>query len=196
MTRGRIWLAAMVCLSAVCWAFSGPILRGAGSLLINDGPPVSADMIVVLAGDGLGHRIMRGAELAREGFAPAVLVSNGGRDYGHAESEMATEFAVQHGYPANLFIPVLWPSHSTVEEAQGVIEELRKRGVHKAIVVTTLWHTARAGRVYRRLAPDLQFYMVGANDPNWNDGDWWVEREGRKAFLMEAVKTIADFLRI
>lgn len=193
----KLWLFAIpLGLIAAVWVFSGPILRGIGSLFENDGPPVAADIIVVLAGDGLGNRILKGAELAREGFAPAVLVSNGEAKYGRMESELATEFAIQHGYSPGLFIVANWPAHSTVEEAHQAIATMRSRGVHKAIIVTTSWHTARAGRIYRRNAPDLTFYMVGAFDPDWHNGDWWIDREGRKTFFMEGVKTIADFLGI
>ncbi len=178
------------------WFVRGPVLRAAGTVFINDGPPVRADYILVLAGDGVGNRILKAAELAREGFAPAVLVSNGGHYYGHTESELETEFAIQHGYSPDLLIVCRWNANSTVEEARRAIGELRRRGAHKAIVVTSLWHTARAGRIYRRMAPDLEFHMVGAFDRNWHDGDWWIDREGRKTFFMEGSKTIADFLRL
>lgn len=164
--------------------------------MVNAGEPTKGDMIVVLAGDGWGRRILEGADLAREGYAPAVLVSNGGSEYGHPESDLATEFAIQHGYSPDLFVPVRWAAHSTVEEARNALGDLRARGAHKVIIVTSLWHTARARRIYRRLAPDLEFYAVGVDDPNWNGGDWWIKREGQKTFFMETVKTIADFLRI
>lgn len=189
-------VALLLCLIAGLWFFSGPILRAAGSVLEKDGPPAKADMIVVLAGDGLGFRILKGAELAREGYAPAVLISNGGFSYLHTESDLAKEFAVQKGYSPNLLISTNWESTSTVDEGERAIAELRRRGAHKAIIVTTVWHTARAGRIYRRLAPDLQFYMVGSYDPHWRNGDWWITREGRKTFFLEGTKTIADFFRI
>jgi len=176
------------------WLLRAPDFRAAGSLFISDGPPVKADYILVLAGDGVGNRILKGAELAREGYAPAVLVSNGARYYGHTESELATEFAIQHGYSPDLLITCLWNANSTVEEGKRAIAELRRRGAHKVDIVTTLWHTARAGRIYRRLAPDLEIHMVGAFDRNWHDGAWWIDREGRKTFFMEGSKTVADFL--
>lgn len=153
-------------------------------------------MIVVLAGDDLGNRLLKGAELAREGYAPAVLVSNSWSHFGHPESELATQFGIARGYSPGLFVTAHWESSSTIDEAHHAIAELRRRGVHKAIIVTTLWHTARAGRIYRRNAPDIQFYLVGAADPDWHDGNWWIDREGRKTFFMEGVKTIADFLGI
>lgn len=200
MTRRKSWLmrvaAVLLCLVGAAWIFSGPILRGLGFLLVNDGPPVNADMIVVLAGDVAGDRVLKGAELAREGFAPVVIVSNGGRLYGHSESELAVEFAVQHGYSPDLFITARWVTTSTVDEAHSIIRALRRRGAHRIVVVSTLWHTARAGRIFRRLAPDLEFHMVGAEDPTWHNGAWWTDREGRKNFFLETVKTFADFWRI
>jgi uncharacterized SAM-binding protein YcdF (DUF218 family) len=185
-----------LCLAAVLWLCSVPILRAAGSLLVDEQPLHAADALVVLAGDSLGNRILKAAELARAGLAPIVLVDNSGLDYGHAEADLAIDFATDHGYPPSMFLAATWTARSTVEEARNVIADLRNRGAHKAIVVTTVWHTARAGRIFRRLAPGIQFYMAGADDPDWQNGNWWTVREGRKLFLMETVKTIADYLRI
>ena len=197
MSRGKIWLIAVpLCLAAGIGIFSGPIMRAMGTLLINDGPPVPADLIVVLAGDSPGGRLLKGAELGREGFAPAVLVSNGGSDYSHTEAELAVEFGILHGYSPDLFIPAKWSSFSTAEECREVLREFRKRGGHKLIVVTSLWHTARTSRIYHRNAPDLEIHVVSAGDPNWNDGKWWITREGRKIFFLESVKSFADFLRL
>jgi uncharacterized SAM-binding protein YcdF (DUF218 family) len=185
-----------LCLVACLWLFSGQILWGLGTLLVNDAPPHRADIIVVLAGDDTGRRILKGAELAHQGFAPVVLVNGGFPSYGRTEPSMAIDFAVQHGYPADLFVRAERPTSSTLEEAKFAIADLRRRGAHKAIVVTTKWHTARAGRIFRRLAPDIEFCLVGSDEPQWRNGYWWTGREGRKRFFMEAVKTIADYLGI
>ncbi len=155
-----------------------------------------ADMIVVLAGDRSGSRILKAAELAKAGLAPSVLVSNCKILYGHPECELAIEFATRHGYSPDLFIATAWLADSTRAEAQNVIEVLRQRRVRKVIIVTTVWHTARAVRIYRRLAPELTFDIVGTEDPDYRDGKWWRNRNGRKAFFLEGLKTIADYLRI
>jgi len=152
----------------------------------------NADIIVVLSGDGSGNRILKGAELAREGFAPAVLAANGGSRYSRTDSQLAIEFAVQHGYSRDLFIETNWSAQSTAEEARHTIGMLRSRGVQTVILVTSPWHTARAGRIYRRLAPELTFYLVGSEDPHWR----LMDREGRKSFFLECAKTIAGFLGI
>jgi uncharacterized SAM-binding protein YcdF (DUF218 family) len=192
-----LWtLLVLVALVASVWIFSTPILRGIGSLLEADGPPVKADAIVVLAGDGKGNRILKGAELGKQGYAPLVIASNGGDRFQRTESALAIEFAVAHGYPASLFLETHWQADSTVDEAWHDIALLRARGAHRVLIVTNTWHTGRASRIYRRLAPDLEIHMVGVNDPDWDHGNWWHSRQGKKEFLLEFTKNVADYLRI
>jgi len=161
-----------------------------------DGPPVKADAIVVLSGDGKGSRMLRGAELGKEGYAPVVIASNGGDRYARTDSALAIEFAVTHGFPASLFLETSWKASSTLEEARNTVALLRARGVRKVLIVTSVWHTARAGRIYRGLAPDLDIHLVGVNDRDWDHGNWWRSREGKKEFLLEFTKTITGYLHI
>src|SRR5277367_1981158 len=105
------------------------ILRGIGAMVVSEGSPATADVIVVLAGDRSGYRILKGAELAKQGSAPAVLVSNCKFLYDHAESKLAIEFATRHGYSPGLFIATDWLADSTHGEALHVIAHLRQRGV-------------------------------------------------------------------
>ncbi len=177
-------------------AYATKILHGLGSLVVSEEPPAAADIIVVLAGERSGYRILKAAELSKEGLAPIVLVSNCKFLYAHAEAELAIQFATRHGYLPELFIATDWLADSTYEEAVHAIAQLRDRGVRSAIIVTSAWHTSRAGRIYRRLAPDLRFYVVGAEDPDWQKGAWWTDRKGRKTFFLEAAKTIAGYLGI
>jgi len=167
-----------------------------GSVLVNENPPVAADLIYVLGGDVGGGRILRGAELSREGYARTVLVGNGEQDYGYLESDLAIAFAARHGYDPSLFVAERGFANSTVDEARRVVPDFRRMGAHRILLVTTEWHSARAGRVFRRTAPDLEFYVVGVDDRDWHHGNWWIDREGRKRFVLEALRTIADFLRI
>ena len=46
-----------------------------GEFLVHTETPSHADVIVVLAGDPSGHRILRAAELVKQGYASKVLVS-------------------------------------------------------------------------------------------------------------------------
>lgn len=171
-------------------------LAGLGSYLVQAEAPEKAEIIVVLAGDSHGHRVLKGGELVRGGFARRALVSGPGPHYGHSEDELAIPFAVRHGYPESYFEGFPIRAHSTLEESGLVVAELRRRGIHKAMVVTSDYHTRRAGRMFRSAAPDLEIVIVGARDEWFRANDWWKRREAQKTFLLEWAKTVASYLGI
>ncbi len=174
-------------------AVSYPVWLGwVGAFLVKSEAPFRADMIVVLAGDGMGHRILKGGELVEQGYAPRVLVSGPPGFYGRSEDSLAIPFAVEHGYPLDYFIAFPNASHSTVEEAQAILPELQKRGVRKFILVTSDFHTARAGRIYHARAKGLDMRVVAAADEYFTAKGWWRTREGRKTVFLEFSKTIAN----
>jgi len=193
--RTFVFGAVVVCLLASA-IFHRQILWSMGAMLVNSGAPQPADIVMTFAGDASGHRIRKAAELVREGYASKVLVSGAGSEYGVPETTLEIDFAVRRGYPRDYFIPLQSRSLSTKEEAPYIASRLRSLGVHKVLLVTSYFHTARAGRIMRRTAPDLEFHIVGSSYPHWNEGYWWKEREGEKIWLEEAVKTVADFFRI
>jgi len=167
-----------------------------GAWLVHSDPPFRADVIVVLAGDAYGHRILKGAELAKSGFAPKVLVSGPAGFYGLHECDLAIPFAIRHGYPADWFIPVPHDAHSTEEEGHALYPELTKLHARRVIVVTTDYHSARALRVVSASWPGIEIHMVTAADEFFTVNGWWHNREGRKIFFLEWVKTLASFARI
>jgi uncharacterized SAM-binding protein YcdF (DUF218 family) len=194
MNRRSAWLLGFAALIILILFFSRSIwLRDLGRELVDTQPPQKSDMIVVLGGDWYGNRILKAAQLAKQGYAPKVLVSGGGYLYGNYEGDMAVPFAVQHGYDPHMFIKLLHPVSSTRAEAEAVIPELRRRGVKRYIIVTSDFHTARAGRLFREMAPDLELRVVATNaTSDWDR--WWEDRESRKTFLMEWTKTLTSRL--
>ena len=182
---------------AIVLAVSYPVWLGwVGGWLVKSEAPFRADMIVVLAGDGMGHRILKGGELVEQGFAPRVLVSGPRGIYGRTEDSLAIPFAVDHGYPQDYFIGFPNASHSTVEEAQAILPELQKRGVKKFILVTSDFHTARAGRIYHARANGFEMRVVAANDEYFTAKGWWRTREGCKTVFLEWTKTFANLFGI
>jgi uncharacterized SAM-binding protein YcdF (DUF218 family) len=171
-------------------------LSALGGYLIHDETPTQADMVVVLAGDYLGNRILTAADLVRRGLAPKALVSGPGDLYGQYESDLAIAFAVHRGFPDSYFISFPNGSRSTAEEADAVIPELRKLHAHRIDIVTSNFHTRRAGNIYRARADDLNFHMIGAPDTYFSRDGWWKNREGRKTLLTEWEKTVATWFGI
>jgi uncharacterized SAM-binding protein YcdF (DUF218 family) len=198
--RGSGFIKAFLLLAFLCavflFVFSGRILWSLGTMLDHGEAPQKADMIVVLGGDVRGNRILKAAELVRDGYAPKVLVSGVEGMYGRHESELEIDFAVANKAPRDEFIPFRYPALNTVGEAQADIAELRRLGVHQYLLVTSPYHTARAGRIFRREGPELEVHPISAAEPFWQNGEWWKNREGRKMWFYEFLKTIADYFRI
>jgi len=165
-----------------------------GAFLVETQPPDHADLVVVLAGDPYGHRILKGAALVKEGYAPYVLVSGPASFYGLHESDLAIPFAVKRGFPAAWFIAFPHDAHSTDEEGRAILPELRKRNAHRVLVVTSDYHTRRALHTLREQWPGIDVRMVAAPDEYFSPYRWWHTREGRKTFFLEYTKTLASLV--
>ena len=107
------------------------------------------------------------------------------------ESELAVNFAVKKGYPADYFVQFPHRALSTRAEARVLVPELRRLGAHSFLLVTSDYHTRRAGRYFRRLADGLDMRVVAAPDEYFRWNSWWRNREAQKIFYMEWSKTVA-----
>lgn len=198
-TKRRIlpWiLASAVVLLLAGYLARGPMLTALGSYMVQAGPPMKADIVLVPAGDFAGNRIRKAAELVRQGFASQVLVSGPAGMYGSYECDLAIAYAVNAGFPESYFIHFENHALSTREEAEVIVPELRRRGIQDVLLVTSNYHTRRAGYNYRRIAPDLNFNVVAVKDPDFTPETWWHSREGQKRFLYEGLKTVATWFGI
>jgi len=195
MRRRRIvWLLAVLAFLVAAFAAHPVWLAAVGHFLVRADAPAPADAVLVLAGDSFGHRILKGAELVRQGFAPRVFVSGPSGFYGTHECDLAIPFAVNRGYPESDFVPLPHEGLSTREEAQWLLPEIRRRGVRRLLLVTSDYHTRRAGRVFRAAGGDLSILVVTAPDEFFAAGRWWKTREGRKCVAAEVAKTLADWI--
>lgn len=165
-----------------------------GAWLVQADEPFHADIIAVLSGDPNGQRILKAAELVRQGFAPKVLVSGAPGFYDLHECDLAIPFAVRRGCPREWFIPFPHEGHSTEEEARAIVPELERRSVYRLIVVTSDYHSRRARRIFRAAAPRIEMRMVTVPDEYFKPGGWWRTREGRKTFFLEWTKTFAGLV--
>ncbi len=180
----------------VAVVFHTQILAGMGGYLVQADPPQKADVALVLAGDAWGHRILTASQLVRDGYVPKVIVSGPDGAYGLHECDLAIPFAVRKGFPEAYFLHLEHKARSTVTEAQAVLPEIRRLGYKRVIVVTNNYHTRRAGRIFRSVAPDLTILVVAAPDEYFTPDGWWHDREGQKTFLNEWEKTVANGLGI
>jgi uncharacterized SAM-binding protein YcdF (DUF218 family) len=193
--KSRAWIGALILGLAALVIFHVPILGALGSFLVRSDPPRKSDVIFVLAGDWGGSRVLKAGELVRHGYAPVAIVS-GPKIYGIHECDIAIAMAERAGYPASYFVAFPHDATSTVEEVRDAIPLLRGRGVQHVLVVTSDFHTRRAGKIFHAQMPDIDFDMVAASDSHFSPHGWWHDREGEKTFAFEWMKTIAEWFGV
>ena len=195
LTRLRSLVILLALLLAIF--FTRPLwLPSLATPLIFSQSPAKADIVVVLAGDQYGRRILKGGELVRDGFVPLALVSSPPGNYGNSEADLAIPFAVRHGFPAAWFAASPNQSHNTIEEAASILDDLERRHIRNFLLVTSDYHSARAARIYRSALSQrgnrMTFRLVASPDEYFRPTRWWESRESRKTFFLEWNKTITS----
>jgi uncharacterized SAM-binding protein YcdF (DUF218 family) len=189
--RRRRWrlVAAAAVLVAGVWFSRAWWLRETGEFLVKSEAPQKADVVVVLAGDGYGHRLLRAVELVRQGHAPIIVVDGPYTAYEHNEAELAVNWAVRRGVPREILHPLPMPVRSTVDEVKRLNGELERRGVKKALVVTSNYHTRRVRAVLNRFGlKSIQYRVISAPDEFFDPQNWWESRDAKKTVLLEYSK--------
>jgi uncharacterized SAM-binding protein YcdF (DUF218 family) len=183
----------MVAVSAVLLVRWQATLSALGNYLVCSQAPQPADVVLVLAGDFYGPRVLMAADLARQGYAHSVLIS--GTPYqGRPEGEFAIAFLASRGYSTAAFESFGHTAHSTIDEAKVLRGELARRGVKRVILVTSSFHSRRSAIVFRLFSPGVQFISVPAPDPHYNPSGWWLESSSRKLFFSEWTKILGTVL--
>lgn len=188
------WFIALFLPVAVLWFFPSILLVPLGKLLIETDPIERCDCLFVLAGDARGQRILRAAELYREGLASQVFVSGPEGNYGFTEDQLAIPFAKKKGAADVPFVGMPNKGKSTATEGQDVLSRLQAAGCRSVLVVTSNYHTKRSGRILRRVWPDMQVRMAAAPTEDFDPERWWRDRNHQKTFFFEWAKTVADWI--
>ena len=185
-------LAAALLLILILLVFRETVLTGLGEFLVVSDPLEHADLIYVLAGDFWGSRVLLGANLGSQGWAPRVILS-GGRYQDKYACDMSVEFAVQHGYPRGLFLPIRMETPSTVDEVRAMGPVFRRRGAQRIILVTSNFHSRRAVQAFRLFFPELDFRMEAAADDTFDPHAWWKTSSQRHLLSGEYQKMLGTF---
>ncbi|MFN8310810.1 MAG: YdcF family protein [Chitinophagales bacterium] len=191
-------LAFMVMLLAVAAAFKTPILRSFSNFLMQQDEPSTADAMVVLSGDAF-MRGNEGARLYKEGFAPLIICPGGNIEHnlfiitGDSlyESDVCRKNIIRNGVDSNKVVAIHIGT-STAEEAVAVLDYCKVHQLKKIIVVTSLFHTRRAGNVYHKLfaKQGIQVLVRGSHNVFYDEQNWWQNEYGMLALNNEYVKLL------
>jgi uncharacterized SAM-binding protein YcdF (DUF218 family) len=158
---------------------------------VHSDPPVHVRWAVLLAGEQKDmERSEAALKLYREGLFDSLILSGPRVFKIHHESEFSREYLVSQGIPADRLFQLPNEALSTSEEAEVVIRQARLLGIDTLLIITVNYHSARAARIYRRLAGGNPVTRVWAGENYFEPGAWWASRGTRKAWLIEWLKTL------
>jgi uncharacterized SAM-binding protein YcdF (DUF218 family) len=173
---GRLMLFSGLVLAALALA----ALVFARNLLCIESVPLHAEVIIVLGGETEG-RAGEAEDLFNHGAAPAIIVS------GDGDTDLIRRNLMQAGVPASA-IELESRSRNTRENAEFTAQLLKRKGVRRAIIVTSWYHSRRALHSFYFFAPGIQFFSVSAR----HDEPFPVET---KRIFLEYLKTGWYFFR-
>lgn len=194
----RFLLAVLVVILAVVLigGLRQPLLTAVGRFLVVQDRLDRADVIIVLSGGRGDERVRQAAELYRQGYAPLVLLSGGEEMAGISVPEMLRRQALALGIPPDALLSEP-DSTSTAEQARFLRPLLEPRGIRRAIIVTSSYHTRRTRRLFRRAFAgsgiDLRVYPVQRDV--FNPDGWWMRERDVETLVIEYIKLALSVVR-
>ena len=210
VTRHRrllIALAIVVGLLLVGYVQRANILSAMGRGLVRADALEKADAIVVLAGQVPVLEIAA-ADLYHAGWAPKVVVTREPDNPAvlalikrgvRAEPlfDLQRRYLRELGVPESALVSLQSVVETTADEAELVTEWARHNNARRLIVVTSNFHTKRAGYIFARATRghDIQILMHPATLTPFDPNTWWHRRPVLLTGLVEWQKTVFYRLR-
>lgn len=160
---------------------------------------------MVLQGSILGERArLAGAvQLLNSGTANRLAVSIPRESYwGQAVAPLASAY-ISRTYDSSVanrtdFCETGFEVDSTEQEAKRLIRCAEEHSWGSIIVVTSDYHTRRAGVIWKRTLraqnSRIHFYIHGVADPEFHAIGWWHDRLSAKTWLLESTKLLWTML--
>jgi len=156
-----------------------------------------ADLIYLLNGDP-NLRPFRAAELYHRALAPVVAIARAGDSpmvtlgLQANTTDMCIGVLTKLGVPPANIVQLKSPGGvgSTFDEAQMLRAYMRQHSLHTAIIVTSAFHTRRAGWAFRRVLRDTPAHVMMSpiEDRKYTVSNWWTKEDGQIAVNDEYVK--------
>jgi uncharacterized SAM-binding protein YcdF (DUF218 family) len=191
----RAALALLVLAVGSAVAFVCFVLYG-GRFLQHEDPQQHVDAIFVLAGARV-ERWLEAVSLYREGIAPVIALSPGLIEPSEAhlraigvkfprDVDLTRDAMEQLGVPASAIVTPDGSVDNTAQEATLLREWARARSWRRVMIVTSKYHTRRAGFAFRReLAGSGIVVLIRSTRYDPSDPAHWYRHRSDARFVLE-----------
>lgn len=176
---------------ALILCVGGVSLWKSGGWLVREDAFDRVGWAVVLAGESRDcERTDRGIALFKEGRVDTLVLSATRIFKNRYQSEFMVDYVVQQGVPRERIYEFRQDAYSTLEEARLLVRQFRLQDLDTVLIITSSYHTARTRRIFHKLAQGFPVVLLAsADDHGFDPHAWWSNRESRKTWFMEWVKT-------
>lgn len=195
MKRLIAFLLLLLMIGGVVYTFRNQLLPLPAQWLIKEDALQAADAMIVLSG-GSFDRGNEAVRIFKHGFVPVIICPGGNKAYEFEilnmnlkESEVTKLNLVRQGVPDSA-IQVIPEGSSTAEEAKFLYPHIKSKQYKKVILLTSLYHTRRARKVFEKVFEDsgVVFVVRGSKSSRFDEYAWWKTEDGLIAMNNEMVK--------
>ncbi len=188
LTAKRIFQTGGIVLLIFLILFLGHpvLLQPIGAFLITQDESQPADAVIVIGSDKTGKQVEHAVNLFRQGLGKYLIISGSDVRWRINSADIIKQHAMTLGVPREA---ILVDRHGTdlMVKAQHVRDIMEKEGLKRAILVSSMFGSARAIGVFRSvLAPGG---MTAFSNPvaatSFGPENWWTTRKGAKTVLRE-----------
>jgi hypothetical protein len=192
---GKLWLAAIFVVLAVCFLHWGGYL-----LVAPDSLPNHVDAAVVLQGSAASEkaRVAAAMSLLQQGTAGRVAVSIPRQSYWDEQLAPVAQQYLEKNYGAELAGKVDFCETAadldTEQEAQDLGACIQQHRWKSIALVTSNYQSRRAGMIWRKTLPkrdpSIHFAVDGVADPEYQPRGWWRQQLYAKSWFTEFTKLV------
>lgn len=149
-----------------------------------------ADAIIAISGGDTKARTAEAIKLYQNGWGDLLIFSGAAADKsGPSNAKVMEQQALDAGVSPDVILTEE-RSETTGQNADAAKDIFASHGIKSVIIVTSAYHTRRAGLEFDRRVADVTFRRHTApNDSGWN-GLWWLSPYGWVTAVSEAVRSL------
>ena len=178
------------------------LLRWGGELLVSsDKLPGHVDAAVVLQGSMIGEiaRAAGAVRLLQQGIPAQAVLSVPAHSYWGTSVPDEARAYLERTYGPEIagrfvFCETGPGVDSTRQEAEALLPCIRQHGWRTIVIVTSNYHSRRAGFLWRRTVSQaglqVQLWIDGVPDPEYSEREWWRKRTWAKTWYDEFTKVV------
>jgi hypothetical protein len=194
-----ISILTVMAVVTVLWFARAVVLARAGGLLVEEGPPMRADTIIVFTSHPVPAAV-EAADLFRAGYAPriVILAAPPGAEERilsrlaitiPAPHERAILVMVRSGVPRRA-ITVMSGGDGTNGDVRAVARWARRARPARLLVVAGRSHTRRIATLLRPRLPGIVVVMRAPRDDGFDPSRWWRDGSMAREVMTEALRWI------